>query len=222
MGNKICSKAMRLGIYLPHDANWYADKNNFSNILLEDFRIREYLEKKVKDAIISRIVINRTLDFVEIKIHCMKPSIVVGKKGAEIANISEYLKKLSKKEVRLKVFDVKKPEINAAIVGREIANEMRKKISSTRRIMKKYVQNAMKNGALGIRVECSGRLGGAEIARTEWYQEGAVPRQKLRAFIDYASIPSQASWGTSGVKVWIYKGDNLTVLSKKNLKEGNI
>ena len=152
----------------------------------------------------------------------MKPSIVVGKKGAEITVISEHLKKITKKQVRIKVFDVKKPEISAPIVAKEIANEMRKKSSSTKRLMKKYVQNAMKNGALGIRVECSGRLTGAEIARTEWYQEGAVPRQKLRAQIDYASQPSFASWGCSGVKVWVYKGDNLSVLGKSKTKEGGI
>lgn len=213
MGNKSSARALRLGISQPFDADWYAEPRAFAKVLQEDMSIREYLEKSLKSAGITRVVISRLRDFVELKITCLKPSIIVGKKGSEIESISKYISKMINKEVRLKVFDIKRPELNSAAVARDIAFEMAKKGVSTRRLIKRYVQQAKRAGALGARIECSGRLAGAEIARTEWYQEGAVPRQKLRANIEYSEQKSLSAWGTSGVKVWIYKGD---VVGKSN------
>lgn len=215
MGNKSSARILRLGISQPFDADWYADKNMFAQLLHEDVLIRSKVEKMLKSAGVARVLISRFRNCVELKITCLKPSIIVGKKGMDIEQFSKILGNLINKEVRIKVFDIKKPEMNALCVAKEIANELQKKGASTRRILKFHVQNAKRSGALGVRIECSGRLSGVEIARREWYQEGAVPRQKFRADIDYAKCDSQASWGISGVKVWIYKGDVIGKLSEE-------
>jgi small subunit ribosomal protein S3 len=207
MGNKSSARILRLGISQTFDADWYADKNMFAQLLSEDMLLRERVEKMLKPAGIARVVISRFRNCVELKITCLKPSIIVGKKGMDIEQLAKTLGALVNKEIRIKVFDIKKPELNALCVAKDIAQELQKKGGSTRKILKFYVQNAKRSGALGVRIECAGRLSGVEIARREWYQEGAVPRQKFRADIDYAKYDSQASWGISGVKVWIYKGD---------------
>lgn len=221
MGNKSSTRALRLGTsqYFDGqycDADWYAEPRSFAKVLQEDMLIRSHIEKTLKSAGISRVVISRLRDCVELKITCLKPSMIVGRKGSEIESISKTIASMIKKEVRLKVFDIKRPEINATCIARDIATELQRKGTSCRRIIKRYVQNAKRNGALGARIECSGRLAGAEIARREWFQEGAVPRQKFRADIDYSEQKSQASWGLSGVKVWIYKGD---IVEKKGSRE---
>lgn len=217
MGNKSSARALRLGISQDFDADWYADPRVFAKTLYEDVQIRKYLDANLKQAGIARVVISRLRDCVELKITCLKPSYIVGRKGAEIDGIAKAISKMISKEVRLKVFDIKRPELNATCVAKDVAYEISKKGVSCRRVIKRYVQNSKRAGALGIRVECAGRLSGAEIARTEWYQEGAVPRQKFRADIDYSEQKSQASWGVCGVKVWIYLGD---VVEKKNKLQG--
>lgn len=212
MGNKSSARALRLGISQDFDADWYAEPRSFAKTLQEDVMVREYLEKNLKSAGISRIVISRMRDCVELKITCLKPSLIVGRKGSEVESISKAVSNMISKEVRLKVFDIKRPETNATCIAKDVAYELQKKGVSCRRVIKRFVQNARRSGALGARIECSGRLAGAEIARREWYQEGAVPRQKLRADIDYSEQKSYSSWGLSGVKVWVYKGD---VIEKK-------
>ena len=221
MGNPNSSKALRTGIYLPHSANWYATKHQFVSVLQEDMFIRSFIEKKYKDAVVYDIVINRTKDFIELIVFCLKPSIMVGKEGSEILSTSAFLKNKTKKEVRIKIYDVKKPEIDAVLVAKRMADDLNRLRMGAMKIIKRHVRNARTNGALGIRIEASGRLLGAQIARRVWFQEGPVPRQKLRANIDYHAQTSFSSlWGTTGVKVWIYKGDNYVVLKKKNIKEG--
>jgi|LADL02.1.fsa_nt_gi small subunit ribosomal protein S3 len=217
MGNKSSSRALRLGISQDWDADWYAEPRIFAQTLCEDVKIREFIEKKMKAAGIARITISRFRDCVELKINCLKPSVIVGRKGSEVDSISKSISTMISKEVRLKVFDIKKPELNATCIAKDVAFELQKKGVACRRVIKRYVQNCRRNGALGIRIECSGRLAGAEIARREWFQEGAVPRQKFRADIDYSSQKSYASWGMCGVKVWIYKGDVIGKNSKKIL-----
>ena len=217
MGNKSSTRALRLGISQQFDADWYMEPRSFAKTLHEDVLIRNHIEKSLKSAGVARVVISRMRDCVELKITCAKPSIIVGRKGSEIENIAKSINKIIGKEVRLKVFDVKKPEMNATCVAKDVAHELQKKGVSCRRLIKRYVQSARRAGALGARIECSGRLGGVEIARREWYQEGAVPRQKLRADIDYSEQKSYSSWGLSGVKVWIYKGD---VIEKSPAEQG--
>lgn len=218
MGNKSSTRALRLGISQPFDADWYADPRSYAKTLHEDMVIRAHIDKVLKAAGVARVVISRFRDCVELKITCLKPSVVVGRKGAEIESISKAISKMISKEVRLKVFDIKKPEVNATCIGKDVAYELQKKGVSCRRVIKRFVQNARRAGALGIRIQCSGRLGGVEIARREWYQEGAVPRQKFRADIDYCEQKSQSkTWGSSGVKVWVYKGD---VVDKPKAEKG--
>ncbi len=207
MGNKSCPRALRLGISQSFDANWFAEPRFYALYLKEDVEIRKYFDKNFRNAVISRLIINRTKDVLEIKLTCLRPSYIVGKKTGENDAVVKYLTLKYGKEVKLKIFDISKPELNAACVARDVANELSKKGASCRRIIKKHAQSIKRSGALGVRIQCAGRLAGAEIARTEWCQEGAVPRQKFRADIDYCQEKSHSSWGISGVKVWIYKGD---------------
>jgi len=209
MGNKSTPIALRVGWFQPHQALWHTNKKMFANILSEDMKIREHVSKKFHSAVISDLTIGRTTNAIELKITCQRPSVIVGKKGAEIEIFTSELQKMTGKEIKLRVLEIKKPEISAHVIAREMAIELKKRGASPKRVMKKLVQQARKFGALGIRIECKGRLAGAEIARTEWHQEGAVPRQKFRANINYATETSHAAWGDSGVKVWVYLGDTL-------------
>lgn len=222
MGNKIAPNILRLGSFKKHEADWYAVKD-MPKFFKEDWEIREFLKNRFGlTAGITKILIIRSKGSVEVVIKCLQPSIIIGKKGGEInAVVSELAKKLGY-EVKIKIFDIKKADTNAAAIGLKIAEELKRKGNSPRRMMKRYMQLAMKNGALGIRIECKGRLGGVEIARKDWLQEGAVPRLKLRANLDYASIPSQTKWGTTGVKVWIYNGDIITRKSDKLGENTNV
>lgn len=222
MGNKISPNTFRLGIFRQHDAIWFSHKD-FAKILSQDWTIREFLKNKFEESAgITKIFISRVKGHVEVMLKCLQPSIVIGKKGGEINSIVASLEKQLGCEVRIKIFDIKKPEIDASAIALRISEELKRKGSSSRRIIKRYVQLAMKNGVLGIRIECKGRLGGIEIARTDWFQEGAVPRQKLRANIDYANIHSKAKWGTCGVKVWVYNGDIVVKKSDKLGEKSNV
>lgn len=217
MGNKVSPRAIRLKVSQPFDVTWYADNKQFSSILREDLKLRSFIEKKLESAGLLRLVINRLRDSIEFKIFCIKPAFVVGKRGAGIEDLSKEIRNLTGKEVKFSISDVRKLESCAAYVAKEFGNELKKKRVSPRRVMKKLVQNAKRSGALGIRVECSGRLACAEIARTEWYQEGAVPRQTFKADVDYCAQGVNTPWGTCGVKVWIYKGDVIGDDIAKNL-----
>ncbi|WP_342262159.1 30S ribosomal protein S3 [Alphaproteobacteria bacterium endosymbiont of Tiliacea citrago] len=221
MGNKVSPNTFRLGIYRRHDSDWFAQKN-FANFLQEDFLIRNFLKDRFEESAgIVKILISRNKSVIEVIIKCLQPSIIIGKKGGEINLVSDDLEKKLGCEVKIKIFDVKKHDTNSKAVALKISEELKRKGANSRRIIKRYIQMAMKSGVIGIRIECKGRLGGIEIARTDWLQEGAIPRQKLRANIDYASVCSKAKWGTSGVKVWIYNGDIVkreNKLGEKNVK----
>ena len=205
MGQKTNPNGFRLGIVRPWDANWYDDKS-FSGKLQEDLMVRNYIRNRLKKAGISRIQIDRTLKRAVVTIHTSRPGIVIGKSGKEIAQLEEELKKVTSKEVKILIHEIKRPELDAYLVAETIANQLEGRISF-RRAMKQAITAAMRMGAEGIKVMCAGRLGGAEIARTEHYKDGRIPLQTLRADIDYASATAYTIYGTSGVKVWICKGE---------------
>lgn len=208
MGNKTSPRVFRTGIYLPHEGSWFANKGCYPDLLLKDHNIRTYLNKKYYSlAMISSVNISMVQKNFVVGVRCKFPGVLVGKSGKEIKVICEDLAKIVGSEVSVKVFDIKKPDVDAALIAQNIAIELKKRGSSGKRIMKRYGQNAMKSGALGIRIECKGRINGAEIARTEVFCLGAVPRQKLRANIDYRAATSFSSSGATGVKVMVYKGD---------------
>lgn len=207
MGNKSAPRSIRLGISQPHDAVWYSEPKHFPAVLSEDIRIRRFLSSRVSSSVPLRVVIYRFRGCIEINVYCVKPGLIVGKKGVDIENLSSQLSYMTGQEIRLKVVEVRKPELSAGYIAREVGSELKKKRVACRRVIKKFVQSARRFGALGVRIECSGRLAGAEIARREWYQEGAVPRQKFRADVEYSSYDALSSWGVCGVKVWVYKGD---------------
>lgn len=205
MGQKTNPIGFRLGIVRNWDANWYDDKSLASK-LQEDIVIRNYIRTRLKKAGIARIQIDRTPKRAVVTIHTSRPGIVIGKSGKEIAQLEEELKKLTAKDVKILIHEIKRPELDAALVSENIANQLEGRISF-RRAMKQSITAAMRMGAEGIKVMCAGRLGGAEIARTEHYKEGRIPLQTLRADIDYAQATAFTIYGTSGVKVWICKGE---------------
>jgi len=217
MGQKIHPNGLRIGIIKDWNSKWYADSKNFSNYLVEDYEIRKYIKKKLFISGISKIEIERTAKFVKINVYTAKPGLVIGKGG----NLSDILKaeleKKIKKEVNLNIVEVKNINLDAQLVSENIANQLEKRISF-RRAMKKCMQDAMKAGALGIKTAVSGRLGGADMARTEFYKEGTIPLQTLRADIDYGFHEADTTYGKIGVKVWIYKGEILP--AKKEAKGG--
>lgn len=208
MGQKINPIGMRLGINRTWDSRWYANKREFGNLLHEDLKIRSYLEKKLAAASISKIVIERPHKKCRVTIHSARPGIIIGKKGADIETLRKALGKITASEVHINIVEVRKPEIDATIVAQSIAQQLERRIAF-RRAMKRAVQSAMRLGALGIRINCGGRLGGAEIARMEWYREGRVPLHTLRADIDYGTASAVTAYGICGVKVWIFKGEIL-------------
>ncbi len=211
MGQKVNAIGLRIGINQTTESVWYADKE-YANQLHEDLKIRNYVKKTLEQASIARIEIERLVKKMIISIHTAKPGVVIGKKGADIEKIKANLKKISNCDIHLNIVEVRKPETNATLIAESIAQQLEKRISF-RRAMKKAMQSALRYGAQGIRVNCSGRLGGAEIARTEWYREGRVPLHTLRANIDYGVAKAHTTYGVIGVKVWVYKGDS----SKKEL-----
>ena len=214
MGQKTNPIGFRLGITKSWDSNWY-DEKGFSGKLLEDLMVRNYVRNRLKKAGISRILIDRTPKRAVITIHTSRPGIVIGKSGKEIAQLEEELKKVTSKEVKILIHEIKRPELDASLVAEAIASQIEGRISF-RRAMKQSITAAMRMGAEGIRVMCGGRLGGAEIARREQYKEGRIPLHTIRADIDYATATSRTIYGAIGVKVWICKGEILGPVADKN------
>ncbi|WP_420148811.1 30S ribosomal protein S3 [Spirosoma sp.] len=212
MGQKINPVGLRLGIVRGWESSWYGGKE-FSDKLVEDEKIRKYVAARIPKGAIARVVIERTLKRVTLTIHTARPGIVIGKGGGEVDKIKEELKKITGKDVQINIFEIKRPEIDAKLVGEAIAQQLQARISF-RRAMKQAIQSALRVGAQGIKVKVSGRLGGAEIARSEQYKEGRVPLHTLRADIDYAISEAQTVYGKIGIKVWIFKGE---VYGKRDL-----
>ncbi len=206
MGNKTNPIGMRLQVNRTWDSRWYADTKDYGDLLLEDIAIRDFIHKECKQAGVARIIIERPHKKCRVTIHTARPGVIIGKKGADIEVLRKKLAAMTDSELHLNIVEVRKPELDARLVGESIAQQLERRVSF-RRAMKRAVQNAMRMGALGIRVNVAGRLGGAEIARTEWYREGRVPLHTLRADIDYASVEAETPYGIIGIKVWIFKGE---------------
>lgn len=206
MGQKARPIGLRVGINRTWDSRWYAEGEKYADRLHEDLKIRNYINKALRFSGISKVVVERPADKARVTIHTSRPGILIGKKGADIEKIRNNLKKFTKNDVQLNIVEVRKPEMDSVLVAEGIAQQLEKRVSF-RRAMKRAMQSAMRLGALGIRVNCSGRLGGAEIARMEWYREGRVPLHTLRADIDYGTAEANTTYGVIGIKVWIYKGD---------------
>ncbi len=206
MGQKVNPIGLRLGINRTWDSRWFAEGAAYSTLLLEDLELRKFLEKRLAGAGVSRIIIERPAKKARITIHTARPGVVIGKKGADIEKLRSDLALRTGSEVSLNIVEVRKPEIDAVLVAENIAQQLERRVGF-RRTMKRSVQNAMRLGAEGVRVMCSGRLGGAEIARTEQYLEGKVPLHTLRADVHYGTATAMTTYGTCGVKVWVYRGD---------------
>jgi small subunit ribosomal protein S3 len=212
MGQKVNPVGFRLGYIRGWESNWYGGKN-FAEKLVEDDKIRKYINARIPKGSVSRVVIERTLKRITLTIHTARPGVVIGKAGSEVDKLREELKKLTKKDVQINIFEIKRPEIDAKLVGETIAQQLRARISF-RRAMKQAIQSAMRVGAQGIKIKLSGRLGGAEMARSEMYKEGRIPLHTLRADIDYAISESLTVYGLIGIKVWVFKGE---VFGKRDL-----
>ena len=213
MGQKVNPHGMRVGIINDWDSRWYADDKHFSDMLVEDHKIREFLKKKLEQAGISKIDIERASGRVKVTVYSAKPGVVIGKGGAEIENTKKQLQKLTADKVVLEIKEIKRPDKDAQLVAENIAQQLENRVSF-RRAMKSAMNRTMKTGALGVKASCAGRLGGADIARTETYSDGTIPLQTLRADIDYGFAEADTTYGKVGVKVWIYKGEILP--KKKN------
>lgn len=208
MGQKVNPYGFRLGITTDWKSRWYADKD-YQDYIIEDWEIRNFLQTELPHAAISRIEVERTRDRLRVDVHTARPGIVIGRRGAEADRLREGLTKISgNPKVQLNIQEIKQPELDAALIAQGVADQLAGRVAF-RRAMKRAVQNAQKAGALGIRVQCSGRLGGSEMARTEWYREGRVPLHTLRADIDYGFREARTTAGRIGVKVWLYRGDIL-------------
>ena len=217
MGQKVNPEGLRVGVIKDWNSKWYADSKNFADYLVEDQKIRKFLKKKLYAAGISKIEIERTAKIVKINLYTAKPGIVIGKGGAGADAVKQEVAKLIGKEVNLNIVEVKQADTDAQLVAENIAMQLERRISF-RRAMKQCMQKALKSGALGIKTAVSGRLGGADMARTEFYKEGNIPLQTLRADIDYGFAEADTTYGKIGVKVWIYKGE---VLPAKKVEGGD-
>ncbi|TDI59672.1 MAG: 30S ribosomal protein S3 [Alphaproteobacteria bacterium] len=206
MGQKVNPISLRLGINRTWDSRWYANEKDYAGLLHEDIKIREFLEKKLSQAGISKIVIERPAKKARVTIHSARPGIIIGKKGADIDKLRQEISKMTASEVHLNIVEIRKPEIDAKLIAENIAQQLERRVAF-RRAMKRSVQSAMRLGAQGIRINCAGRLGGAEIARTEWYREGRVPLHTMRADIDYGVAEALTAYGICGIKVWVFKGE---------------
>ncbi|GIQ71200.1 30S ribosomal protein S3 [Xylanibacillus composti] len=218
MGQKVNPVGMRVGIIRDWESKWYAEKD-FGDLLMEDVKIREYLKNKLKDSAVSRIDIERAANRVNVTIHTAKPGMVIGKGGSEVENLRVQLSNMTNKKVHINIAEVKNAELDAVLVAESIAQQLERRISF-RRAMKQAIQRTMRQGAKGIKTMVSGRLGGAEIARSEGYSEGTVPLHTLRADIDYGTAEAHTTYGRLGVKVWIYRGEVLPPSKKKAESEG--
>ena len=205
MGQKVNPVGLRLGINRTWDSRWFA-KRDYANLLHDDLKLRNFLVKRLQQAGVARVVIERPAKRARITIHTARPGVVIGKKGADIEKLRAELAKMTGGDVNLNIVEIRKPEIDAKLVAEGIAQQLERRVAF-RRAMKRAVQSAMRLGALGIRINCGGRLGGAEIARTEWYREGRVPLHTLRADVDFGRATARTTYGTCGVKVWVFKGE---------------
>ena len=207
MGQKVNPTGLRLGINRTWDSRWFAD-GDYAKLLHEDMKLRNYLRGRLSQAGVSRVVIERPAKKARITIHTARPGVVIGKKGADIEVLRKHLGKMTGSDVHLNIVEIRKPELDAQLVAESIAQQLERRVAF-RRAMKRSVQSAMRLGAQGIRINCSGRLGGAEIARMEWYREGRVPLHTLRADVDFGRATAKTAYGTCGVKVWVFKGEIL-------------
>jgi small subunit ribosomal protein S3 len=219
MGQKVNPHGLRIGIIKDWDTKWYANNKNFSEFLVEDFKIRRFIKNKLYASGISRIEIERAANKVKINVNTSKPGLVIGKGGSGIEELRKQLEKLTQKNVLINITEIKVPELDSQIVAENIASQLEKRISF-RRAMKQAMSRTMRLGAKGIKTSVSGRLGGAEIARTEHYHEGTIPLQTLRADVDYGFAEANTTYGKLGVKVWIYKGEVLPAVKKEKKREG--
>ncbi|MBQ7077238.1 MAG: 30S ribosomal protein S3 [Lachnospiraceae bacterium] len=216
MGQKVNPHGLRVGVIKDWDSKWYADAE-FADYLVEDYNIRKFLKKKLYNAGVSKIEIERTTDRVKVSVFTAKPGVVIGKGGAEIEKIKADVQKFTQKKLLVDIKEIKKPDKDAQLVAENIALQLENRVSF-RRAMKSCMGRSRKAGALGIKAACSGRLGGADMARTEFYTDGTIPLQTLRADIDYGFAEADTTYGKVGVKVWIYKGE---ILPNKKVKEGS-
>ncbi len=210
MGQKVNPTGIRLGITEKHRSNWYANNTDYAKFLNEDIRIRKFLNQRLKAAGVARIQIERPAKNARIAIYAAKPGVIIGRKGGEIENLRDEIAHMIKVPVHISIEEVRKPELTSVLVAQGVAQQLEKRVMF-RRAMKRAVQSALRQGAKGIKIKVSGRLAGAEIARNEWYREGRVPLHTLRANIDYGTAEALTTYGIIGVKVWIYKGDVLSV-----------
>jgi small subunit ribosomal protein S3 len=208
MGQKVHPTGIRLGITKPWVSTWYANTNEYASHLHGDIKVRQYLTKELKNASVSKITIERPAKSIKVTIHTARPGVVIGKKGADVEKLRNVVAKLTGVPAQINIAEIRKPELDAQLVADSISSQLERRVMF-RRAMKRAVQNAMRVGAKGIKVEVSGRLGGAEIARSEWYREGRVPLHTLRADIDYATSEANTTYGIIGTKVWIFKGEVL-------------
>ena len=215
MGQKVNPHGLRVGVISDWDSRWFAKDNAFGDILVEDYNIRKFIKKELYGAGVPRIEIERNASKVRIHIHCARPGVVIGKGGAEIEKLRKRIEKMIGKSVSINIVEVKQPDLNAQLVAENIAQQLEKRISF-RRAMKQCIGRAMRLGANGIKTQCSGRLGGADIARTEQYHEGTIPLQTLRADIDYGFAEADTTSGKIGVKVWLYRGEVLKNTGRSN------
>src|ERR671925_1128421 len=221
MGQKVNPIGLRLGINRTWDSRWFARKE-YGNLLLDDLGLRKFLQRRLSQAGLSRVVIERAARKTRITLHSARPGVVIGKKGADIEKLRTDIAKITNSEVSLNIVEIRKPEIEAKLIADGIAQQLERRVAF-RRAMKRAVQSAMRLGAQGIRINCAGRLGGAEIARTEWYREGRVPLHTLRADVDYGIGTAKTTYGTCGVKVWVFKGEILEhdpMAQDKKMTEG--
>jgi len=205
MGQKVKPIGLRLGINRTWDSRWFAEKS-YSDLLHKDLNVRKYLMEKLKAAAVSKVVIERPAGRARVSIYSGRPGLIIGKKGQDIEKLKDELSKKLGMEVSLNIMEIRKPEIDAKLVAENIAQQLERRVAF-RRAMKRSVQSAMRLGASGVRINCAGRLGGAEIARTEWYREGRVPLHTLRADVDYGEAEANTTYGICGIKVWIFKGE---------------
>ena len=206
MGHKVNPTGIRLGVIKEHNSVWYADKKDYAKNLLNDIQVREFLDKRLVKASVSKIVIERPAQNARITIHTARPGIVIGKKGEDVDRLRREVSDMMGVPVHINIEEVRKPDLDARLVAQNVAGQLERRVMF-RRAMKRAVQNAMRQGAKGIKIQVGGRLGGAEIARSEWYREGRVPLHTLRADIDYATYEAHTTYGVIGVKVWIFKGE---------------
>ena len=220
MGQKVNPIGLRVGINRGWDSIWFAKKREYGNLLIEDYKIRDYIKKNVTNSGVSQVIIERTSKKCIVSIYTSRPGFVIGKKGSDVDKIKNKISKITSSEVSLNIKEIKKPELNAYLVAENIAQQLVKRIAY-RKTMKRAIQSALRLGAKGIRVCLAGRLAGNEIARTEWLREGSVPLHTFRADVDYAEAEALTTYGLIGVKVWIYKGEILNNLSKNNKEKEN-